>query len=269
MGSKARLSERVAIVTGGSSGIGRATAVELAREEAQVVVVGRDSSRLRETLSEIETIVGATALAVEADVRSALDMERMAKSAVERFGRIDILVAAAGVLRTPGLGLKTLAQTPVEAWDEIVRTNLTGTFLSIRAVLPYLLAQKSGDIVTVSSKGGRKGVAFDAPYCASKFGVLGLTESLAEEVRARGVRVQAVVPGNFDTPVWKQNGPFARPANLPPPERVAVLIVEMLALPGDCFLPAPLAEPARVPSRPIWLSRGAPAAAAVESAGVP
>ena len=269
MGLTARLSGRVAIVTGGSSGIGRATAEALAREGADVVAVGRNTSRLDDTVSEIERRFRVSALAAAADVRSPVDMEGVARRSIERFGRIDILVTAAGILRAPGLGLKTIARTPVEAWDEIVGTNLTGTFLSIKAVLPHLLARKSGDIVTVSSKGGRRGVAFDAPYCASKFGVLGLTESLTEEVRSQGIRVQAVVPGNFETPVWEQNGPFARPANLPPAERVAELIVAILALPGDCFLPATPAEPTLVPSRPGWLSRSAPSGAGLEPGGLP
>lgn len=261
-GSKrARLLDRVAVVTGGSSGIGKQVCLSLAREGAAVTVVGRSEERTARTVSEIRERNGRSAMGVTADVRSPTDMDEMARRSAERFGKIDILVACAGILRPPGMSLRTLERTSLQEWEEVLATNLTGMFLSLRAVLPYMAKRKSGDIVTVSSKAGKRGVAFDAPYCASKHGVIALTEAVSEEVRAQGIRVQVVVPGNFDTEVWRQNGPIAPPANLPPPERVASLVVEMVCLPRDACWVAPLAEPARTPDRPDWLHGGKPVSA--------
>ncbi len=221
---------------------------------ADVAVVGRNPDRVAETVADIESRFARRAIALELDVRSPDDMEHMAQRTLEVFGRIDILVASAGILRPPGASLKTVLQTSAAVWDEVIGINLRGTFLSIRAVLPAMSAAKHGEIVTISSKAGRRGVAFDAPYSASKYGVIGLTESLAEEVRSQGIRVQAVVPGNFDSPVWKQNGPLAQPANLPPAERVADLIIRMISSPRDVGWLEPMIEPLHVPSRPDWFA---------------
>ncbi len=238
-----RLAGRVAVVTGGTIGIGRATCLALAREGAAVCLVGRRPERVEDALSELASLEGPTpALGLSLDARSEADMETMAARALDRFGRIDVLVAAAGILRPRGGTLKTLVHTTAEEWDEVIDINLKGVFLADRAVLPAMLRQRSGHILNVSSTSGRKAYAFDAAYCASKYGILGLTEALAEEVRQHGIRVQALLPGAIDTPMWSQNGPLRRPDYALPARRVADLALEMITLPEDARLPDPAVE---------------------------
>jgi len=237
------LANRVIAITGAASGIGRACAQELARAGSRVVLVDVNGDGLATLSSELGP--GVEALAVSASVRSESDMKRMADEAVARFGRIDGLVACAGILRR-GQTLKTVGDTSLEDWDAIIEINLTGTFLSNRAVLPAMLAQKQGDIINMSSTSGRQGRPFDGPYCASKFGIIGLSEALAEEVGRHGIRVQTVLPDAVETPLWSQNGPAAlKPPQTIPPERVAQLVCYMLALPRDTYLLNPVIAPCK------------------------
>ncbi|MBS0445534.1 MAG: SDR family NAD(P)-dependent oxidoreductase [Proteobacteria bacterium] len=247
---------RVAIVTGASSGIGRATCVALARRGAHVVAVGRHEARLAATGALVEE-AGAgrsTALLLALDVRSEADMQSMAARTLECYGRIDILVHSAGILRPAGATLRMAAHLDTPEWDEVLDINLRGTFLANRAVLPAMIAARSGDVLNLSSRSGRIGLAFDAPYCASKFGVHGLTEAVADEVRHAGVRVQVLAPGKFATEVLDQTGPMPQPEDIPPPERVADAICWMLAMPPDTRLLAPLIEPTQQLGGAGWMS---------------
>jgi len=133
-----------------------------------------------------------------------------------------------------------------EEYESVIDTNLKGTFLTNRAVLRKMLTQKRGQIVNVSSTSGLKGRPLDSLYSASKAGVIGLSESIAEEVRMFGIRVQVVMPGAVDTPLWKQNGPMptAPPGSLPP-ERVAEVIAMCLSLPPDTTCERLVIEPFR------------------------
>jgi NAD(P)-dependent dehydrogenase (short-subunit alcohol dehydrogenase family) len=167
----------------------------------------------------------------------------MAQKTLERFGRIDCLVASAGILRVGG-SLKTIADTSLDDWNAVIETNLTGVFLSNQAVLTAMMEQKQGDIVNISSTSGKQGRPFDGPYSASKFGIIGLSESLAEEVSSHGVRVQTVLPDAVETPFWDQNGPAAlKPVNVLPPDRVAEFILFLMDLPRDTYLPNPVIAP--------------------------
>lgn len=252
-----RLCGKTAIVTGATVGIGRATAVAFAREGASVALVGRNLSRLGEALEAVwAEAPEASLLPIAADVRRESDMEAMAEETLARFGKIDILVASAGILRAPGSTLRLMAQMSLPEWDDVVDTNLKGMFLSNRAVLPSMIAQRSGHIVNVSSTSGRKGYAFDTAYCASKFGAIGLSQALAEEVRGYGIKVQILLPGAIDTPIWEQNGPFRRPDHALPAERVADVLVYMVTLPEDTLLEGVVVEPFGQPPREGWL--GAP-----------
>ncbi len=240
------LKDRVSIVTGAAGGIGRACARALSAAGAKVVLVDVNRQDLEATAAELAGGGDLVELLVlEASVAEEEEMARMAEETVARFGRIDILVSAAGILRL-GETLKTVSDTPLAEWQTIININLTGTFLSNRAVLPAMIMQKQGDIINISSTSGRQGRPFDGPYCASKFGIIGLSESLAEEVAAHGIRVQTLLPDAVATPFWNQNGPAAlKPVNLLSPERVAEFILYLVSLPRDTFLLNPVLMPSK------------------------
>ncbi|MFN7952007.1 MAG: SDR family oxidoreductase [bacterium] len=228
-----RLDDQVIIVTGGTGGIGRATCRGIVAEGGRVTVADVSAERAQELVDEL----GAErALAFAYDARSETENQALVQATLTRFGRLDGLVAAAGILRKRGTPPKPVAQITVEEWDDVIAINLKGTFLSNRAVLPTLVAQHSGSIVNVSSVSGLVGRAHDGAYCASKFGVVGLSQVLAEEVRRDGVRVQVICPHAIDTPMWEQNHPVPKPGDALPPERVGELIVALLALPADTTL---------------------------------
>jgi NAD(P)-dependent dehydrogenase (short-subunit alcohol dehydrogenase family) len=245
-------SGRVALVTGGSSGIGRASALDLARHGAAVVVVGRDRGRLEQT---VELARGDAAspdvVALALDVRSEADMEEMARRTLERHGRIDYLVAAAGLGGASTRSGKTprgVAWLSTAEWDEVVDTNLKGVFLSNRAVLPAMIRQGHGSIVNVSSaRGARRGQPFAAAYSASKQAALALSQALAEEVSPYGIRVSSLLPDATDTPMIERSRHLAARGSLAP-ARVAGMIRLLLALPPDTVVPAPLVAPSAADS---------------------
>lgn len=230
------LGDQVAVVTGGGSGIGLATSLRLAREGARVVVVDLDPARAEAAAKRIAEEGFPDALAIGADVRREEDVSAMAARALERFGRIDILVHCAGIIRASKGNPRTVADLDTQEWDDVIGTNLRGTFLANRAVLPAMIRRRGGSIVNISSTSGRQGFAFAAAYCASKFGVIGFSESLAEEVRSFGIKVQVVCPGAVDTPLWDQNQSINAPGHALPAERVADLIAYMVTLPPDAIL---------------------------------
>lgn len=237
----AALKEKVSIITGASGGIGFACAKLLSHYKSKLVLVDINQEKLESAIAELETIgTSDNILSLQLNVCDETDMAKMVSQTLDRFGRIDHLVACAGILRIGGT-LKTVLETPLEDWQKVIQTNLTGTFLSNRAVLPTMIEQKQGDIINISSTSGRQGRAFDAAYCASKFGIIGLSESLAEEVSSYGIRVQTILPDAVDTGFWDQNGLSAvKPPYALPPERVAECILHLLTLPRDTFLLNPV-----------------------------
>lgn len=245
---KGRLAGQVAIVTGACGGIGRATCLSLAREGAGLVLVDLDQDRLKGIVKEIAAPWGQgesleRPLGLALDVRDEYDMEEMARQTLDRFGRIDILVGAAGILRLKGSGPKLAVDMSIEEWDIVLGTNLKGIFLSNRSVLQTMISQRKGSIVNLSSVSGRAGRAYDSVYCASKFGVIGFSEALAEEVRQYNIRVQVVLPDAVDTSMWEQNGPIPRPPSVLPAARVADFIAYLLTLPEDTMLVNPIIAP--------------------------
>jgi NAD(P)-dependent dehydrogenase (short-subunit alcohol dehydrogenase family) len=248
MTGSGRLVDQVAIVTGGGGGIGRAVCESLAAEGAAVVIVDLDRARIDELLPELSPSSSTAPLGLALDVSREEDMAEMARRVLDRFGRIDVLIACAGILRGRGSLPKPVTDVSSKEWDEVLSTNLKGVFLSNRAVLPTMLRQRSGNIVNLSSTAGRRGRAHDGPYCASKFGVIGLSEALAEEVRHSGVRVQVILPDAVDTPIWDQNGSI-RPEQALAPARVADLILYLVTLPDDTVVLGPVIAPFRTRRR--------------------
>jgi NAD(P)-dependent dehydrogenase (short-subunit alcohol dehydrogenase family) len=238
--------DKVYIITGAGSGIGRACVNLLSARPCKLVLIDFNQESLDTLYDELQKEANtdeSDVLKLNLSVRSAADMSLMAEETLKRFGRIDCLIHSAGILRI-GATLKTVADTPLDEWNAIIETNLTGTFLSNQAVLAAMLEQKEGDIINISSTSGRQGRPFDGPYSASKFGIIGLSESLAEEVSIQGIRVQTVLPDAVETPLWEQNGPAAmKPVNVLPPERVAEFILFLLDLPRDTYLPNPVIAP--------------------------
>jgi 3-oxoacyl-[acyl-carrier protein] reductase len=241
---------RVAIVTGGAGGIGLCTSRALLRHGASVVSVDLDQDKVDRALADLRTVRACSKASgqvdgITADVSSEAGSAHIAEWTLARFGQIDILVSAAGILRAPGSGPKPAVSMSVGEWDAVIAANLRGTFLANRAVLPSMIARRTGHVINVSSLSGRQGRALDAAYCASKFGVIGLTESVAEEVSRYGVKVTVILPDVVDTPLLDQNGPIPRPDAMLAPERVADLIVYLLSMPDDTVLVAPVLRPAR------------------------
>ncbi|MFZ0995597.1 MAG: SDR family oxidoreductase [Candidatus Dormiibacterota bacterium] len=185
---------RVAIITGGTSGIGRAAAVLMAKDGARVVVSGRSSERGAEVVAQIEQ-TGGKALFVVADLCHAPDVDRLIARCVEHYGTVDILVNCGGVNAKEGLDGPT-----EEDWDLIFASNVKGTWLCCRAVLPFLI-KSQGTIVNLGSNSGMVGVAGSPGYAASKAAVINLTKSLALAYADQGVRINAVCPGPVETPM--------------------------------------------------------------------
>ena len=183
------MKDKVILITGASSGIGKETALECDRRGASIVLVARRLERLEETAARMRN-----ALAVRADVAKEEDVVRAVTAAVDRFGRIDVLINNAG----SGL-YATVEETTSDQMTKIWQNNFMGTFYFIRHTLPLMKARNAGHILTVSSMTGRRGSAFKGAYSATKFAQIGLMESLRMELKGSGVHCTIVFPGSTDT----------------------------------------------------------------------
>jgi 3-oxoacyl-[acyl-carrier protein] reductase len=186
-----RLEGKVAFVTGASRGIGAAVGRALAAEGVSVGLASRSGDDLG-----LENAVG-----LECDVRDNAQVESAVAATVERFGRLDICVANAGVG-----SYHTLVDTPLDHLEQMIDVNLKGTIYAARAAIPHLIASGEGDLVTVASEAGRRGLPGEAVYCASKFGQVGLTRALDHELREHGVRCTNVCPGGVATDFALEEG---------------------------------------------------------------
>lgn len=183
------LENQVAVVTGAGRGIGRAVAIELGRLGMRVALASRTPSDLEETAKDVPG-----AVVIPTDVRSDKKVQRLLDQAVRHLGPVDVLVNAAGVYH---FGLVTDATE--DDFDFVVETNLKGIFSTCRYVLPNMTKRRQGHIINIASIAGKVGSAKRALYCASKFGVVGFSQALAEEVREHGVRVSLICPGSTNT----------------------------------------------------------------------
>jgi NAD(P)-dependent dehydrogenase (short-subunit alcohol dehydrogenase family) len=185
-----RLPNQAAIVTGGGQGIGKAIALKLAREGADVLVSGRHRDTLENTAREIEELGRRSVVAVT-DVSQESQVSAMVEAALQDFGRIDILVNNAGVAGPTA----PIANVSRDEWDQVLAVNLTGAFLCARAVIPHMIERRSGKIVNISSIAGKLAYALRGPYAASKWGMIGLSRTLAQELGPHNIQVNAICPG--------------------------------------------------------------------------
>lgn len=189
-----RLQGQVAVVTGASRGIGRATALALAAEGANLVVNYASSSGAADAVVEEIAGMGGAAIALQADVSQSEQVDALVSATLEKWGRIDVLVNNAGITRDT-----LLLRMKLEDWQAVINLNLTGVFLCTKAVSKIMLKQKSGRIINVSSVVGEMGNPGQANYSAAKAGVLGFTKAMAKELASRSITVNAVAPGFIAT----------------------------------------------------------------------
>ena len=204
-----KLEGKVAIVTGGARGNGFAAARLMAEEGSDIAIadICEDMSTIPYHMSTPETMdkavdeikkLGRKAIGIKCDVRKASDVEAMVKQVLETFGKIDILINNAG-----NSSMEAIADMDEQTWDEVLDTHLKGTFLCCRYVLPHMIEQESGQVVSISSVGGQRGFGMGGHYCAAKHGIIGLNKSVAMEVADHNIRANVVCPGTVWTDMMK------------------------------------------------------------------
>ncbi len=225
-----RLKNRVAVVTGGGRGIGRSIALALASEGCHVVVTARSAEEIARTAEEVRSR-GSRALAVIADVSQEADVRRLVEATRGEFGAVHIIVNNAG-----GVCRKPLVENSVEDWDGVLNSQVRGTFLVTRFFLPTLLDQGWGRVVTISSMAGKLGVPTRVAYCTAKWGQIGFTEALDEELAGTGVRAHVVCPGPVATRMRAEGFPTEVAESLIQPEDVAAQVVNLVTLPETAYV---------------------------------
>ncbi len=230
---------RVAVVTGAGRGIGRAIALALAGEGVRVVLTSRTPHEIEAVAAEV-TAAGGESLAVAADVAVEADVRSLFEAAESRFGGPTIVVNNAGLQhRTP------FAEYTVADWDRVVDSHLRGMFLVTHMALPHMQREGWGRILTISSMAGKMGVPNRAAYCAAKYGQIGLTEALDEELHASGIRAHVICPGPAASRMRSEGFPDEDPDSLIQPEDLAEHALFLLRLPPTAQIRELLVRPAQ------------------------
>lgn len=225
------LKNKNALITGAGKGIGKAIALALAKEGVNVILVARTQQEIDSVAAKVRSL-RVKALAITADVADINSVNVAVEKALAEFGTIDILINNAGIA---AFG-KFLALEPA-AWERIIQVNLMGTYYVTRAVLPNMIERQTGDIINISSTAGLSGNALTSAYSASKFAVLGLTESLMQEVRKHNIRVTALTPSTVATDMAKElNLTDGNPDKVMQAEDMAELIIAQLKLNRRVFI---------------------------------
>jgi len=220
---------KVIIITGAGKGIGRATVLRLVSADARVIAVDIDANSLAALAEKCKDLAGSV-VPVIADVRSRKAVEAAVKEALDRFGTVDVVVNNAGIER-----VKPIQKVSDEDYDATLDINLRSVFLFARAVVPIMQRQRSGMILNIASTAGLRGIKDDAVYCASKFGVIGMSEALDEELRQYGIRVTYVCPGNTNTDLPLSWSPADDPyrAHFLRPEDIAEALFYVISQPAN------------------------------------
>lgn len=240
------LESQIAVVTGAARGVGEAIARRLAAMGAHVVLVARDASRLHAVQQQIESSGGGASV-LPCDLVDPTAVARLGEQISQDYKRCDILVNNAGV----GLEGKPLHQITPEEWDLVHETNLRGPFLMMRALAPLMIAARSGHIVNISSLAGRNPLPNGAAYAASKWGLNGLTYSVAEELRQYNIRVSVIAPGSINTDFSDHSGKGARSGKDPnkklQPDDVAAVVATLVTQSPQSFISEVLLRPTQKP----------------------
>jgi NAD(P)-dependent dehydrogenase (short-subunit alcohol dehydrogenase family) len=224
------LKDKVAVVTGGSRGIGFSVAQALLKEGANVFICGRDPSSLQAALEKLRSASPANVDGLAADVRNCQDCRRVVHAAAERFGGLDILVNNAGV----GV-FKPVDQLSVEDWDTTIQTNLSGVFYCCREAIPLMRKRGGGYIFNISSLAGVNPMASGSAYNASKFGLNGFSEAMMQDVRYDGIRVSYLMPGSVDTDFAAAPGSKSRESWKLTGEDVAKAVIDLYKFPSTAL----------------------------------
>ena len=226
-----RLGNKIALVTGAGQGIGKGLALRLAEEGCHVAVADLNYDNAQAVAAEIEA-GGRRSLALGVNIADETQVAEAFKAVTDKFGRLDILVNNAGILHS-----KPIFDMEVKDWDLSMSVNLKGTMLCTREAARIMAGQKSGRIINMSSKSGKKGGLWLAAYSTSKFGIIGMTQSAALDLAPFGVTVNAVCPGNvFETPLWDRlDKEYSKKLGIPP-EQVRAKYVEKVPLGRSCDL---------------------------------
>ena len=252
-----KLDGKVALITGGARGQGRSHALTFAREGAETIVCDvaeglttvpyplASAGELADTARMVEDL-GRRCLAVQADVRDSEGMRGVVERAISEFGRIDILLANAGIE-----SFGTAWELTDEQWDEMIAVNLTGVWKSCRAVAPHMIERRAGVILITSSIAGLKGLANQAHYCAAKHGVVGLMRALAIELAPYGIRVNTVHPSSVDTPIIKNQATYTLFSGGEPGATLEEVTPAFRAL---NLLDTPWMEPQDISNAMLWLA---------------